>query len=260
MHELASLLCFHYNSTLTVDTTCFISVPETLFKMQTLQIIAIILTLSSIATASPGYPSAAYGQVYAQAFPYSFGYSYVTGGYGGPYHPHHSPQPQFGIAKVKLGQNSQGYEYSVKESGPHHHKHVHQTASTGHRLVVPPPPLAVAVPVQQFPYYPQHQQIHVPLQNKNGFSPNYEGYYPGQFVSREIPLSISSPHAHSLPPIVEEYYQAPATPIRVNEGQYFYGGQQVEGYTGNFNHPNQRQAFPYAYGNHDLYSGGIYKK
>lgn len=66
-------------------------------------IIVFTITVAVIFTSVKGQPgynnypgSPGYGPIYAQAFPYSFGYSYVSAGYGNQYHPLQSPRPQFG--------------------------------------------------------------------------------------------------------------------------------------------------------------------
>jgi hypothetical protein len=250
--------------------------------MKSLQIVVVtacfFLVSISSTTAQPGY----YGQVYAKSYPYSFGYTYVTSGYGNRYHPYQAPGPQFSIAKVKKEQNSLGYEYSISESGPNHHKHVHQSANTGGHLVsVSTIPLPAPIPHQDVVYYPQHHHHHHPqpqiiTRKHHQVSSGYiqpQPLYPSSYPQQEGILRQQQYSPESLLPLSSPSYQSiDPTLINSGGGEYFYGSPQpqqqysspVDFNLGGVQYERQAE-FPYAYGynngngvgiQQEIYSGG----
>jgi hypothetical protein len=200
---------------------CHSSVKKIFLKMKTFLLAAIFLVGLALpfGEAQPGLPFqlSPYGHGYAQRYPYSFGYQYVTGGYGNQYHPFQAPGPQFSIAKVKVEQNPVGYEFSVHESGPNHQKHVHQTAS---KSVVVAAPAPLVFP--QHVIYPHQQQPHI-IQ--------HGGYVQPQALHPVVASAIPS----SAGPVFNYGYSAP---------EYAnFGGNYLQGQSG-YQFPQQAYAYP----------------
>jgi len=183
-----------------------------------MKLVALLLTTTLVSTTvaqygyGPAYPYPGHGGGYEFPAPAPFastGYQYVTSGFS---RPHHSlgHTPQFSIAKVKSHQNPLGYQYSVHESGPYHHKYHHQTATTQTHYPAYPV-IAAATPIP----------AGIPL---TAYAPGIPSY---AYAGNHIPSKAIVSHGHGPPHTPSGYFGYPPAP----EGHYglYPGGIPLAG-------------------------------